>query len=58
MSPAAQPPDDSVDRRRDDRRATFVRLADFTIPEVRKALVTTPPLIGIAALFAPPTAAG
>jgi len=28
------------DRRRDDRRKDFVSLADYTVPELRKALLT------------------
>jgi predicted PurR-regulated permease PerM len=39
------------DRRRDDRRGEFVRLADYTIPEVRKALLTGALLVGVLALF-------
>ena len=39
------------DRRRDDRRADFVRLADYTIPELRKAFITMALLVGIGALF-------
>jgi predicted PurR-regulated permease PerM len=39
------------DRRRDDRRSSFVRLADYTIPEVRKAVITTALLVGILLLF-------
>lgn len=42
---------DDDDRRRTDRRSTFVRLSDYTIPEVRKALVTTGLLVAIGALF-------
>ncbi len=37
------------DRRRDDRRGEFVRLADYTIPELRKALLTGVLLLGVAA---------
>lgn len=39
------------DRRRLDRRNAFVRLADYTIPEVRKALITSGLLLVLAALF-------
>lgn len=39
------------DRRRVDRRADFVRLADYTIPEVRKALLTSALLAAIFGLF-------
>lgn len=39
------------DRRREDRRAGFVRLADYTIPELRKALITAGLLAVILALF-------
>jgi predicted PurR-regulated permease PerM len=39
------------DRRRDDRRDGFVRLADYTIPEVRKALLTGALLTAIFGLF-------
>ena len=42
---------DADDRRRLDRRAQFVRLADYTIPEVRKALITSALLVGIVVLF-------
>lgn len=40
------------DRRRDDRRTDHVRLADFTIPELRKALVTSGLLLAVVLLFA------
>ncbi len=43
--------DPDSDRRRDDRRAEFVRLADYTIPEVRKALLTGALLTAILGLF-------
>ena len=48
-----EPPDDpnDWDRRREDRRSTFVRLADYTIPELRKALVTTALMLAITTLF-------
>lgn len=46
----AEPSSDG-ERRRDDRRSAFVRLADYTIPELRKALLTTLLLGGILALF-------
>ncbi len=39
------------DRRRTDRRSDDVRLADYTIPELRKAVVTAVVLVVIAALF-------
>ena len=39
------------DRRRADRRSTFVRLADYTIPELRKAFLTTAFLVAILVLF-------
>lgn len=45
------PGDRDDDRRRRDRRGAFVRLADYTIPEVRKALITTALLLSILALF-------
>lgn len=44
----APPPDD---RRRRDRRSAFVRLADYTIPELRKALITTALLAAVTILF-------
>lgn len=39
------------DRRRRDRRSSFVRLADYTIPELRKALITTGILAAVSILF-------
>jgi predicted PurR-regulated permease PerM len=39
------------DRRRDDRRKDFVSLAEYTVPELRKALLTVSVLILILALF-------
>src|SRR5688572_6975279 len=39
------------DRRRDDRRAEFVPLAEWTLPELRKALITTALLLIVIALF-------
>ena len=39
------------DRRRTDRRTDFVSLADWTVPEVRKALTTVAVLIIVTALF-------
>jgi predicted PurR-regulated permease PerM len=39
------------DRRRHDRRSAFVRLADYTVPEVRKAVITTALLLAILGLF-------
>lgn len=39
------------DRRRDDRRRDFVSLADYTVPELRKALLTVALLLLILALF-------
>ena len=44
-------PDTGDDRRRLDRRDTFVRLADYTIPEVRKAIITSGLLLAVMALF-------
>jgi predicted PurR-regulated permease PerM len=50
MSPHGPvPPDD--DRRRGDRRGGFIRLADYTIPELRKALLTAALLAGVLGLF-------
>ncbi|HEX7120414.1 MAG TPA: AI-2E family transporter [Longimicrobiales bacterium] len=45
---AERPPDD---RRRSDRRSDDVRLADFTVPELRKAVITAAFLLAIAILF-------
>ena len=39
------------DRRRDDRRRDFVSLADYTVPELRKALLTVALLILVLGLF-------
>lgn len=39
------------DRRRDDRRKDFVSLADYTVPELRKALLTATILILVLGLF-------
>jgi predicted PurR-regulated permease PerM len=39
------------DRRRDDRRKDFVSLADYTVPELRKALLTVALLLLILTLF-------
>jgi predicted PurR-regulated permease PerM len=39
------------DRRRDDRRAEFVPLAEWTLPELRKALITTALLLIVIGLF-------
>jgi predicted PurR-regulated permease PerM len=47
----SEPPSQG-DRRRDERRSDDVRLADFTIPELRKALVTAALLLVIFLLFA------
>lgn len=47
MSP--EPPDS--DRRRTDRRTDFVSLAEYTVPELRKALATLGLLIAIFGLF-------
>ena len=44
-------PEEDDDRRRLDRRTTFIRLADYTVPEVRKALITTTLLVTIVGLF-------
>lgn len=46
---ASVPPDE--DRRRHDRRSSFVRLADYSIPELRKAVITTALLAAVTALF-------
>jgi predicted PurR-regulated permease PerM len=40
-----------LDRRRDDRRDGFVRLADYTVPELRKALISIGLLLVILGLF-------
>lgn len=40
-----------IDRRRDDRRRDFVSLAEYTVPELRKALITTFVLLGVLGLF-------
>lgn len=42
---------DDPDRRRTDRRSEFVRLADYTLPELRKAILTATLLLGILLLF-------
>jgi predicted PurR-regulated permease PerM len=39
------------DRRRTDRRSGFIRLADYTIPELRKAVLTAALLAGVLGLF-------
>lgn len=49
MNAGAVPPEE--DRRRTDRRRAFVRLADYTVPEVRKAIITSALLVGILSLF-------
>ncbi|MBW3552095.1 MAG: AI-2E family transporter [Gemmatimonadetes bacterium] len=48
---SAEQEEDDDDRRRLDRRTTFIRLADYTVPEVRKALITTALLVTILGLF-------
>lgn len=40
-----------LDRRREDRRSAFVRLGDYTIPELRKAILTGILLAAVLALF-------
>ncbi len=40
-----------IDRRRTDRRGDFVPLAEYTVPELRKALITTFVLLAVLALF-------
>ncbi|MEJ2503088.1 MAG: AI-2E family transporter [Gemmatimonadota bacterium] len=40
-----------VDRRREDRRDGFVRLADYTLPELRKAVLSIGLLLAILGLF-------
>jgi predicted PurR-regulated permease PerM len=50
MSTSGTPLSDA-DRRRLDRRSGFVPLADYTVPELRKALVTMGALVLIAGLF-------
>lgn len=40
-----------IDRRRDDRRSDFVSLAEYTVPELRKALITAFVLLAVLALF-------
>ncbi|HEX9107630.1 MAG TPA: AI-2E family transporter [Longimicrobiales bacterium] len=40
-----------IDRRRNDRRGDFVPLAEYTVPELRKALITTFVLLAVLALF-------
>ena len=47
-TPAGAPDED---RRREDRRSAFVRLADYTIPELRKALLTSALLAAVLGLF-------
>jgi predicted PurR-regulated permease PerM len=42
---------ENQDRRREDRRRDFVSLADYTVPELRKALLTVALLVLILALF-------
>jgi len=44
-------PQSPPDRRQDDRRSDHVRLADFTIPELRKALLGTGLLLAVLVLF-------
>lgn len=40
-----------IDRRRNDRRSDFVSLAEYTVPELRKALITTFLLLAVLGLF-------
>src|SRR5512146_2112779 len=40
-----------IDRRRNDRRRDFVSLAEYTVPELRKALITTFVLVVVLGLF-------
>ncbi len=40
-----------IDRRRDDRRSDYVSLAEYTVPELRKALITAFVLLAVLALF-------
>ncbi len=40
-----------IDRRRDDRRSDFVSLAEYTVPQLRKALITTFVLLAVLGLF-------
>ncbi|HEX9109341.1 MAG TPA: AI-2E family transporter, partial [Longimicrobiales bacterium] len=40
-----------IDRRRNDRRSDFVSLAEYTVPELRKALITTFVLVAVLGLF-------
>jgi predicted PurR-regulated permease PerM len=44
-------PELDIDRRRTDRRGDFVALGEYTVPELRKALVTTFVLLGVLGLF-------
>ena len=44
-------PELDIDRRRTDRRADYVSLAEYTVPELRKALITTFVLLGVLGLF-------
>ncbi|HET9983543.1 MAG TPA: AI-2E family transporter [Longimicrobiales bacterium] len=41
----------NVDRRREDRRSDFIPLAEYTVPELRKALVTAFVVLAVTALF-------
>jgi predicted PurR-regulated permease PerM len=49
--PSPQATQSDSDRRRLDRRSDFVRLSDYTVPELRKALVTLALLVVIVGLF-------
>lgn len=40
-----------ADRRRDDRRSDFVRLADYAVPELRRGIITAVFLLGILILL-------
>src|SRR5512135_177221 len=40
-----------IDRRRNDRRRDFVSLAEYTVPELRKALITTFVVLVVLGLF-------
>lgn len=51
MSDPEGPYPGEEDRRRDDRRSGFIRLADYTIPELRKAVLTTGLLVAILGFF-------
>ena len=42
---------EGIDHRRTDRRSDFVSLGEYTVPELRKALITTVVLVAVLGLF-------